>query len=146
MFGIGPWEFVLILVIALLVVGPKRLPELLRDLGKMLAQVRNLSDDMRRELKLDDELRNIQSTVRDLQDVSTSAMRKMMKEVEEETAVRAAEENDSPPAEVRSLPATAGETPEAAAFSELNASPALSGALAPALEKPGKASGDDGEA
>jgi len=111
MFGIGPWEFVVILVIALLVVGPKRLPELMRDLGKILAQVRNATDDLRHELKLDEELNHIQNTVRELQDVSTTAMQKLMKEVEEETQAQAAPA--AAPSESNPPPAPTEENPEA---------------------------------
>jgi Tat protein translocase TatB subunit len=98
MFGIGPWEIVLILVIALLVVGPKRLPELMRDLGKFVAQFRSVTDEMRRELQLDEEVRRLRETVHDLQDVSATAMRKMMQEVEEEAKAQAAqpEQEQSP--------------------------------------------------
>lgn len=92
MFGIGPWEIILIMVIALLVVGPRRLPELMRDLGKFLAQFRSVTDEMRRELQLDEEVRRLRETVHELQDVSAQAMRKMMQEVEAETKRLAAEE------------------------------------------------------
>ena len=43
MFGIGMTELVVIFVIALLVLGPKRLPELARSLGKGLAEFRRAS-------------------------------------------------------------------------------------------------------
>jgi len=97
MFGIGPWEIVLILLIALLVVGPKRLPELMRDLGKFLAQFRSVTDDMRRELQLDEEVRRLRETVHDLQDVSATAMRKMMQEVEEEAKAQAEQKPEAEP-------------------------------------------------
>lgn len=42
-------ELLVILVIGLLVLGPKRLPELARSLGKGLAEFRRASTDMRRE-------------------------------------------------------------------------------------------------
>lgn len=42
-FGIGPFEFLLILVIALIVVGPERLPEVARSIGKWVRYLRNLS-------------------------------------------------------------------------------------------------------
>ena len=120
MFGIGPWEFVLILVIALLVVGPKRLPELMRDLGKILAQVRNTTDDLRHELKLDDELRQIQNTVHELQDVSATAMQKLMKEVEEETQAQAAPAAAPAPSEPNPPPIQIGENPGAPALPASN--------------------------
>jgi Tat protein translocase TatB subunit len=53
MFGIGGGEMLLIGVVALLVFGPKRLPELARTLGKGLAEFRRASSDIRRNLDLD---------------------------------------------------------------------------------------------
>jgi len=51
MFGIGMTEMIVILVIALVVLGPKRLPELARSLGKSLAELRRASTDLRREFQ-----------------------------------------------------------------------------------------------
>ena len=59
MFGIGPMELVLILVVALLVFGPKRMPELARNLGRGLAEFRRASNDLRQTLALDDLQRDI---------------------------------------------------------------------------------------
>ncbi len=42
-------ELVVIFVIGLLVLGPKRLPEMARSLGKSLAEFRRASTDLRRE-------------------------------------------------------------------------------------------------
>lgn len=50
MFGIGPTELIIILVIALLVLGPKRLPELAAGLGKGLAEFRRATADINAEL------------------------------------------------------------------------------------------------
>ena len=49
MFGIGMTELMVILVIGLLVLGPKRLPELARSLGRGLAEFRRATTDMRQE-------------------------------------------------------------------------------------------------
>ena len=49
MFGIGTTELLVIFVIGLLVLGPKRLPELARSLGRTLAEFRRASTDIRRE-------------------------------------------------------------------------------------------------
>jgi len=49
MFGIGMTELLVIFVIALIVLGPKRLPELARSLGKSLNEFRRASSDLRRE-------------------------------------------------------------------------------------------------
>jgi TatA/E family protein of Tat protein translocase len=58
MFGIGMTELLVILTIALVVIGPKKLPELARSLGKGLAEFRRASTEMRREfLEVADEAR-----------------------------------------------------------------------------------------
>jgi Tat protein translocase TatB subunit len=58
MFGIGMTELMVILAIGLIVIGPKKLPELARSLGKGLAEFRRASTEMRREfLEVADEAR-----------------------------------------------------------------------------------------
>jgi TatA/E family protein of Tat protein translocase len=58
MFGIGMTELLVILTIGLIVIGPKKLPELARSLGKGLAEFRRASTEMRREfLDVADEAR-----------------------------------------------------------------------------------------
>ena len=51
MFGIGMPELLVILVIALLVVGPKRLPDLARSLGKGMAELRKATEGATETLK-----------------------------------------------------------------------------------------------
>ncbi|MDP9319873.1 MAG: twin-arginine translocase TatA/TatE family subunit [Chloroflexota bacterium] len=49
MFGIGTGEILLLLVIALIVLGPERMPKLARDLGRAMAEFRKTSDELRSE-------------------------------------------------------------------------------------------------
>jgi len=57
MLNIGPQELLLVLVVALLVVGPRRLPELGRSLGKGLREIRKAQSEVRKtiQIELDDE-------------------------------------------------------------------------------------------
>ena len=50
MFGIGTTEIIVILVIALLVLGPKKLPELARSLGRGLAEFRRATSEVREDV------------------------------------------------------------------------------------------------
>lgn len=52
MLNIGPQELLLILVIALLVVGPRRLPELARSLGKGIRELRKAQDEVGRTIRV----------------------------------------------------------------------------------------------
>lgn len=46
----GFWEIVVILLLALLLFGPKRLPEIGRTLGRTLSELRRASNELRRSI------------------------------------------------------------------------------------------------
>ncbi len=50
MFGIGSTELLVILVVALIVIGPSKLPDLMRTLGKGMAEFRRMSADVKSTL------------------------------------------------------------------------------------------------
>ena len=52
MFNIGPTELIVILIIALVVFGPARLPEIGKTVGKSLREFRRASQDLKDELNL----------------------------------------------------------------------------------------------
>ena len=54
MFGIGMTELIVILVIALLVIGPKKLPDVARSLGKGLREFRKATSDLKEEFQMDE--------------------------------------------------------------------------------------------
>ena len=57
MLGVSFSEIVLIAVVALIVVGPRRLPEILGTLGKWVAKLRRMTTEVRRQTGIDEILR-----------------------------------------------------------------------------------------
>ena len=51
MFNVGPTELLVILILALIVFGPRRLPEIGKSVGKMLAEFRKASNDFKRTIE-----------------------------------------------------------------------------------------------
>ena len=67
--NVGPVEIVIVLVLALLVFGPKQLPQMGRTLGRGVREFRHAADTARTELGLDDvtnELGKVKSGLDDL--------------------------------------------------------------------------------
>jgi Tat protein translocase TatB subunit len=56
-FGLSFFEIVVIAIVALLAVGPRRLPGMLRDLGNWIKKLRKMTTDVRAQTGIDDILR-----------------------------------------------------------------------------------------
>ncbi|HXU71308.1 MAG TPA: twin-arginine translocase TatA/TatE family subunit [Polyangia bacterium] len=69
MFGLGMGELIVILAIALIFLGPKRLPDVATSLGKAIRSFRKATSDLTAQLEIDDAvkkpLRELQSALRD---------------------------------------------------------------------------------
>ncbi len=53
MFGIGTWEVVVILILALIILGPDKLPGVARSVGKNLNKLRRTADEIKQEIDLE---------------------------------------------------------------------------------------------
>src|SRR5262245_56283727 len=73
MFNLGASEVFLLLVLALVFVGPKRLPEIGRAIGSMLAELRKATGDLRSGLEKEMDL----TEIRKMQDEATAMRREI---------------------------------------------------------------------
>ena len=59
MFGIGMPELLLIVAIALIVIGPKKLPDLARTLGRAMREFKKATNDFKESIQLDEGLSDV---------------------------------------------------------------------------------------
>jgi len=86
MFGIGAPELLVIFVVALIVLGPKRLPEVAKALGKAVAEFRRATRDLSEELSnarvmLEEEIRQADRAAQATQSQSLPSAPKEKKEI-----------------------------------------------------------------
>ena len=65
MFGIGLPELIIIMAVALMVIGPKKLPDLARALGKGMAEFRKATQDIKESLDIDEDLQDVKNDLAD---------------------------------------------------------------------------------
>ena len=51
MFGLGTGELIVVLALALIFIGPEKLPGLATSLGKLARQLRQAVDEVKKDLK-----------------------------------------------------------------------------------------------
>jgi len=134
MFGtLGGPEVILILVVALIVFGPRRLPEIGKSMGKMLAEFRKASNDFKRTIE--DELEAEKTKESPSAPISPPATADTVPAATEvtaaegtapEAAAAVVAEASSTPAPPADSSATSGGTPESEPHLERPAEPVVS--------------------
>ena len=151
MFGIDSPEFLVIAIVALVVIGPKELPGLLRTWGKWMSQMRGMAsefrghvDEMIRQTELDEVKKQLTGTSDGLDLKSLDPTQQIKQHVQEgmaegEKAFNEAKSSfDNPLAEPESAPQIAAEPAPEATVAEMAPAetPASTEPAAPVSETP----------
>lgn len=105
MFDIGFWELVLVAIVALLVVGPERLPKLAAEAGMWFGKLQRFIRKTRIDIENELHQHEIQRAIREQQ-------RKFeeLKHIVDETGREMTESLESPPSEVQKKEIASGES------------------------------------
>ena len=112
MFGIGQFELLIIIVVALIVIGPGKLPDMMRTIGKGFAEFKRVSSDVKQTFDL--EVRKAEVEARDTEEAvkNKAAARKAPPAEESEPKVESVQAEavsaDEPKAEAKTA-ATPGD-------------------------------------
>jgi len=92
MFGLGMPEILMILAIALIVIGPKKLPELAKTLGRAMGEFKRSAQDFKRSI-------DVETTVKDIKDIADpeTGLKEIIKDanIKDETTATSREDSSS---------------------------------------------------
>jgi sec-independent protein translocase protein TatB len=71
MFGMGMPEILLIMAVALVVIGPKKLPGLAKSIGRAMGEFKSATRDFKRSIDMDGDLRDVKDSMNNLKDIPT---------------------------------------------------------------------------
>ncbi len=102
-FGLSFGEVVLLLLIAVVVIGPRNLPEMLRTLGKTVGKARRVATDLREQSGIDEILR-MEGLEREVQELRKIAQGRILDVNLEEEIASSPRRRATPPPRSREYP------------------------------------------
>lgn len=105
MFGIGMPELILIAVVALIVLGPQKLPDLAKSLGRAVREFRKATSELKETLSVDSELSEVKKAFTDFHSDVNQTIRDEDKPKEAPPGADAAAAAAAPPVKSPSEPA-----------------------------------------
>lgn len=112
MFGIGMQEMILILAIALIVIGPKKLPDLAKSLGRAFGEFKKATSELKESFDVNQNLNQVKKSFDEINDDVKDALvfdREKLTEKEpdsdtnkgaEKTEIKSQEEKKNTPSEL----------------------------------------------
>jgi sec-independent protein translocase protein TatB len=85
-FGLGLGEILVILIVAIIVVGPRNLPKMMRTLGRTIARLRRVANDLREQSGIDEILKaeGIEKEVGELRKIASGRILDINLDIDEE--------------------------------------------------------------
>ncbi len=77
MFGIGGGELILIILIALMLFGSDKIPEIARTMGKGMAQLKNATNEIKSEIQKGVESQGLDTSIKELTSTFTDEVEKV---------------------------------------------------------------------
>jgi TatA/E family protein of Tat protein translocase len=135
MFGMGVPEILLILAIALIVIGPKKLPDLAKGLGRALGEFKRATNELKSSIDIDPGFKDVKGAFDDINADIREAIRTDPDKASPEADASTARPSEDPAA-------NGGETSDSDSFDNLKQAFDKLNAQQPPSEETGRPAGD----
>ena len=100
MFGLGMPEILLILALALIIIGPKKLPDLAKTLGKAMGEFKNAAQDFKNSINIESSIADMDPPAEEIQKNIKDANKKLAEDAKGKENKKDADfDTDDKPAE-----------------------------------------------